>query len=221
MTKKLQNKFEQQQKNDVVAALSQLFGAKVVSQDHFDKINKERERLLKETEEYEKLQRQLTGYYCKFLSFKNYHSKWKPTTREIEKRTNKLAIEKLIINFDGIPQNIMENIGEAYKCYIHGQEIAAYLMILRTVELTINELYDPSQNPNKDFIPVKKKLEWVNKNFSLGAEYPVMKGYIEGRNEVIHNIHKPTEKQMMAAFETVNKLVESLIKLKLNPKQTI
>lgn len=216
MIKKLEGKSEQQQKNEAAAALSQLFGAKVVPQDHFDEVNKEREKLLRETEESEKLQMQLAGYYCKFLSFKNYHSKWKPTTREIEKRTNKLASEKLIINFTGIPQNILENIEEAYKCYINGQEIAAYLMILRTVELTISELYDPSQNPNKDFVTAKKKLEWVNKNFSLGAEYTIMKGYIEGRNEVIHNIHKPTQKQMMAAFETVNNLVGYLIKLKPN-----
>lgn len=110
---------------------------------------------------------------------------------------------------------------EAYKCYINGQEIAAYIMILRTVELTINELYDTAQNPTKVFIPAKKKLEWVNKNYLLGAEYAIMKGYIEGRNEVIHNIHKPTEKQMMAAFETVNILVRYLIDLKPNHYQSV
>ncbi len=214
MTKKRPTKSEQQQKNEVAVALSQLFGAEVVPKDHFNEVNRERESLLKETKEYEKLQVQLVGYYCKFLAFKDYHTKWKPTTRKIEMRTKKLAKENLMVDFYGIPKTVLENIEEAYKCYINGQEIAAYLMILRTVELSINHLYDPSQNRNKDFVPTKKKLEWVNKNFSLGAEYAIMKGYIEGRNEVIHNIHKPTEKQMLAAFETVNNLVKFLVKLK-------
>ena len=59
--------------------------------------------------------------------------------------------------------------------------------------------------------PVKKKLDWINKRGHLsGADYFVMKGFIEGRNEAIHTVYKPTEKQLFSVFETVINLINGL-----------
>lgn len=216
MSKKFDLNKEQQNKNQLGVSLSSLFGAEVVGKHEYDKMNEERKQLLKENEEIPELQSEVIKYYCYFLGFKNYHSKWKPTTRQIEERTSLLINEKLMLDFDQLelPENIRENVTEAYKCYIHNQEIAAYIMILRSVELAIHYLFDESQNPENKHIPIKQKLDWVNRNYKLGAEYHIMKGYLSARNEAIHDIHKPTERGLLAAFETINHLVELLVKLK-------
>lgn len=202
---------QQRQINNLAIALGQLFGADIAPKETVDKLNKERSALLRKTKDLEKVRDALTKYYCRFLSFAQYHRKWKPTTRKIENRTNSLIREKLLIKYDNIPSDISENLEESYKCFVHGQEISCYLMILRTVEITINHIYDPIQNPKKEFIPAKKKLDWINKEgYLTGADYFVMKGFIEGRNEAIHTVYKPTEKQLFSAFETVINLVKRL-----------
>lgn len=76
----------------------------------------------------------------------------------------------------------------------------------------INHIYDPVKNPNKDHIPAKQKLNWINKNGYLsGADYFIIKGFIEGRNEAIHTVFRPTENQLFPAFETVVKLIKKLL----------
>jgi hypothetical protein len=204
---------QQKQINNLAIALGQLFGAEIAPKETVDKLSKEKTLLLKKTKDLEKAKDALMSYYCKFLSFLQYHSKWKPTTRQIEKRTKKLLKEKLFIRYNNVPIDIKENLEESYKCFIHGQEISCYLMLLRTVEITINHIYDPIQNPNKEFIPAKRKLDWISKNGLLsGADYFVMKGFIEGRNEAIHTVYKPTEKQLFSAMETVVNLIKTLDK---------
>lgn len=211
---RLNQKSEQEHKDDLATSLSQLFGAQVVPKTHFDELNKEKNRLLEESQEAEKLKNELLGYYCKFLSFKEYHSKWKPITRKFEKRTKKLAEEGVMIDFSSLSKDISKNIKEAYKCYINSQNIAAYIMILRTVELAINEIYDSTQNTDKKFIPAKTKLEWINKNYSLGAEFQIMRSYIDGRNDVIHNLYEPSPIEILAAFETVKVILNKLQEIK-------
>ncbi len=206
-------KSDQELKNETAAALGFLFGARVVSMNAYEQLNREKIELAKQNDQSRKSNLQLIGYYCKFLAFKNYHSKWKTTTRKIEARTNHLIKEGLISDFQGTSNLIKENVEESYKCYMHGLEIAAYIMILRTVELAISEIYDSKMNPKKDFVPAKKKLDWINKNYNLGAEYNVMKAYLEGRNSAVHDIHKPTRMQMLAAFETVNALIKILVEI--------
>ncbi len=209
---------EQRQLDSLATGLSMLFGAQVVPKEHFDKVNQEKEKLLRQTKDLENTRNYLIKYYCRFLAFQAYHSNWKPTTRKIEKRTQTLIDEQLLIKFDKISNDIKENLEEAYKCFIHGQEIACYVMLLRTVEITINHIYDPIKNPNKDHIPAKQKLDWINKNGHLsGADYFIMKGFIEGRNEAIHTVFRPTEKQLFSAFETVIKLIKKLLDSKPAP----
>lgn len=209
---KKRTKEEQLQLDTLAVGLSKLFGAEVVSKDHFDSINQEKENLLSTIKDIEEFQVELLKYYCRSLAFQKYHSKWKLTTKKIEKRTQILIAQKLLINYEDIQSDIKENLEEAYKCYVHGQEVACYVMLLRTVEITVNHIYDPIENPNGEFIPVKKKLEWISKNgYLTGADYFIMKGFIEGRNHAIHTVYRPTEKQLYSAFETVINLIKSLL----------
>jgi hypothetical protein len=212
------NKSEQEKKDDVAILISQLMGSKLVSKIHFDDLNKEKNRLLQEIQEAEKLKNELLGYYCKFLSFKEYHSKWKPITRKFESKVKKLKKEGVLIDFTSFSEDISKNVEEAYRCYINGQDIAAYIMILRTVELAVSEIYDLSQNTDKKFVSAKLKLQWINKNYTLGADFQIMNSYIDGRNDVVHNLHKPTPISILAAFDTVKAILFKLQEIKQKDK---
>ncbi len=213
---------EEQRKNqettdNLALALSALMGANVVRKTDFDKVNKEKQELLNEVKDIEKLRVQLIYTECKLQSFVHYHSQWKPTTRNIEKKLSKLKREKLYIEFNDYPKDIAENLKEAYNCYINGLSMACYIMILRTIEITVNLVYE-QENPSKYdnngkpiFISASQKLNWVKTNKMIGgADYTLAKAFIEARNDSVHELFVPTDKQLLSAFESVISLVNKL-----------
>lgn len=208
---------KQENADNLAIALSNLLGAKVVLQSDYDKINKEKQSLLKETEDIDKIKMKLIFTQCKLLAFVKYHSQWKPTTRNFENRLTKLKKEKVYISFSEFPSDISQNLKEAYNCYINGLPMACYIMILRTIEITVNIIYSQHNKQQFDnngkpvFIPVIRKLNWVKaKKMIGGAEFTVAKGFIEARNDSVHDSYIPSEKQILSAFETVINLVTNL-----------
>jgi len=204
--------------NDLLAtSLSKVFGANVVPQGLYDKINKEKEEALHKAKDIDKIRIKLLRTECKLLSFVAYHSKWKKTTKGYEKRLKKLHEEKVYIDFDLYPKDIAENLREAYNCYSAGLSIACYIMILRTIEIIVALIYlehhteELDKNGKPIFIPIVQKLNWVKKEKMIGgADYTVAKSFIDARNDSVHELYVPTDKQMLAAFETVIVLVNKL-----------
>lgn len=209
---------ENQIANDLVATgLSKLFGANVVPQGLYDQVNREKEEALRTAKDIDKLQMKLWRTECKLQGFFRYHKKWKPTTKKFEQRLKKLQDEKVYVDFSEYPKDIAENLKEAYKCYMNGLPIACYIMILRTIEITGSLIYSQhhelelDKNGKPKFIPAIVKLNFVkNEKMIGGAEYTVAKGFIEARNDSVHDLFEPTDKQMMSAFETVINLVNNL-----------
>jgi hypothetical protein len=205
--------------NDVLAVvLSRLMGANVVTKSEFDKVNEEKELLLTKSKDIDTLRGKFLRLYCKFLSFKKYHSKWKPVTRNIERRLSKLRKEKVYIEFDEYPKDISENLKEAYNCYAHGLNMSCYIMVLRTIEIAINIIYEKEnpieydKNNKPKFIPALNKLNWAkNQKIIGGADYNMAKAFIETRNDCVHEIITPTDKQMLSAFESVLIIVNKTI----------
>ncbi len=204
--------------NDLVAlGLSKLLGAKVVPQGLYDQVNREKEAALRKATDIDKLRVKLFRTECKLQGFVRYHNKWKPTTKKFEKRLKKLQDEKVYVDFTNYPTEIAENLKEAYNCYVNGLPVACYIMILRTIEITVSLIYSQyheQQFDNKGkpvFISAIQKLNWVkNQKMIGGAEYNVAKGFIETRNDSVHDLFEPTDKQMMSSFETVINLVNNL-----------
>lgn len=212
-----QEKQKQESADNLAVALSTLVGAKVVKKDDFDKLNNEKKLLLDKVKDIEKLKMELLKSQCKFFAFKEYHSQWKSTTRNFEKKLSKLEKEKLYITFKDYPKDIAENLKEAYNCYMNGLSMACYIMILRTIEITVAIIYDQSHekefksNGQKKFIPASNKLNWVkNENMIGGADYTLAKAFIEARNDSVHELFVPTDKQLLSAFETVITLIGKL-----------
>lgn len=210
-------KMDQDQKDNLATSLSQIFGARVVPRTEFEKLNLKNKALLSQLDSSKKsassVYPKFVKYYCYFLGFKKYHSKWKPFTRLIENRTQKLIDEKVMVNFDevNLPDDVRTNLKEAYNCYSNNLIVACYVMLLRTIEICVNYIYDPIMNPDKNFVPAKAKLKWVNKQGIIkGADFHVMKGFIEGRNEAIHEVFEPTDKQLLSALETVKTIIYRL-----------
>ena len=215
---KIQQERQKQENTDNLAvALSTLVGAKVVKKDDFDKLNFEKKQLLHEIKDIDKIKLELLKTECKFFAFKEYHSQWKPTTRNFEKRLSKLKSEKLYLTFEDYPKDIAENLKEAYNCYINGLSMACYIMILRTIEITVTMIYDQhnekefKSNGQPKFISASIKLNWVkNENMIGGADYTLAKAFIEARNDSIHELFVPTDKQLLSAFETIITLILKL-----------
>ncbi len=203
---------------DIIAVgLSNLFGANVVPRNEFDKINKEKEDLLKKSSDNTKLKIRLLKTECKLQAFIRYHSKWKLTTKAFESRLKKLNKEKVYINFTEFPEQISENLKEAYKCYCNGLSMSCYIMILRTIEIIVSLLYAENNAPifendgRQKFITATNKLNWVKtKGWIGGADYQVAKAFIEARNDSVHKLYVPTDKQILSAFETVINLTKNL-----------
>ncbi|MDF1674968.1 MAG: hypothetical protein P1U44_04555 [Vicingaceae bacterium] len=198
-------------------------GANVIRKTEFDKVNNEKQVLLNKTKDIEKIRIKLLYTECKLQAFIQYHRQWKPTTRNFQNRLSKLKKENLYISFTNYPSDIADNLKEAYNCYINGLPMACYIMILRTIEITANLIYEqsnPIQFNNKGkpiFIPALQKLNWVKTNKMIGgADYTLAKAFIEARNDSVHEIFTPTEKQLMSAFEAVINLV---LKLQINIKK--
>lgn len=202
---------------NLAISLSALMGVHVVRKTDFDKVNKEKKELLKKAKDIDKISLKLLYTECKLQAFVRYHSQWKPKTRNIEKKLRKLKTENLYITFSDYPSDIADNLKEAYNCYISGLSMACYIMILRTIEITVNLIYEQDNPPQFDnkgkqsFIPAIQKLNWVKTNKMIGgADYTLAKAFIEARNDSIHELFIPTEKQLLSAFETVINLVSKL-----------
>lgn len=209
-----------QDQADTIAALaSAVFGARVVPKGHFDQLNAQNEALVKKISDYQELQIQVVKSECKAQGFMDYHRKWKPMTRGVQKRGERLKKEKLIIEFEEFPDVIKENLKEAYACYLNGLQMASYLMILRTLELTVGMLYDAA-NPKgirpsgkQEFISASVKLNWVNsKGLIKGTSYTFAKGIIEARNEAIHDLYVPDDLELLSTFKKVIELCKKLVK---------
>jgi len=121
------------------------------------------------------------------------------------------------VDFTNYPKDIAENLKEAYNCYVNGLPIACYIMILRTIEITVSLIYSQHHKQEFDkkgkpvFLSAIQKLNWVkNEKMIGGAEYTVAKGFIEARNDSVHDLFEPTDKQMLSSFETVINLVNNL-----------
>lgn len=218
----LLKKVEDQRKNqenidNLAVTISTLMGANVVHKTNFDKVNKEKQELLNKIKDIEKLRIQLIHSECKLQAFVHYHSQWKPTTKNIEKRLSKLKKENLYLEFKEYPKDIAENLKEAYNCYINSLSMACYIMILRTIEITVGLIYEqknPTQYDSKGkpiFISASQKLNWVKANKIIGgADYTLAKAFIEARNDSVHELFIPTEKQLLSAFESIISLVNKL-----------
>jgi hypothetical protein len=160
------NQLDQASADTLAAALSNLFGANVISKTDFDKINKEKEDLLKQTKDLSKLRIELLKTQCKLRAFIRYHSKWKSTTRKFEQRLRKLNNERVYIDFTEYPEQVSENLKEAYKCYSNGLSMSCYIMILRTIEIVVNLIYEQKNLPQFDkngkpiFVAASVKLNW-------------------------------------------------------------
>lgn len=207
---------ESKERAELAVGLGALLGIKVVAKSDYDKLNQENKKLLSQTKDIDNIKVKLINTTCKLISFAGYHRQWKPKTRNIEKRLKKLKQEKLFIDFTNFPTDIEENLKEAYNCYINGQSMACYIMTLRTIEIIVNIIYEQNNpvqinNGKPVFIPVSTKLNWVKTNKMVGgADFSIAKGIIEARNESVHDIFTPTEKQLLSAFETVINLVTKL-----------
>jgi len=209
--------FDQVTTDIIAVGLSNLFGANVVPKNEFDKINKEKEELLKQTKDVSKLRIELFKTECKLRAFIRYHSKWKSTTKKFEQKLRKLNDEKVYIDFTKYPEQVSENLKEAYKCYSNGLSMSCYIMILRTIEIVVNLIYEQNnllqidKNGKPIFVAAVMKLNWVkNKKMIGGADFQVAKSFIEARNDSVHELYVPTEKQILSAFETVINLTTKL-----------
>ena len=210
-------KQKQENADNLAVSLSLLMGANVVKKAEFDKINFEKQQLLKKVKDIELLREKLFFTECKLQGFVRYHQQWKPTTRKFVNRLEKLKFENVYIEFSDYPNDIAENLKEAYNCFVNGLTMACYIMILRTIEITANLIFEQNNEPKYDtkgkqiFVPALQKLNWVRSNKMIaGADYTLAKAFIEARNDSVHEIFVPTEKQLMSAFETVINLVSKL-----------
>jgi hypothetical protein len=216
--KKNQEEKQKKENAEIVAVgLSALMGVNVVRKTDYDKINSEKQDLLDKVKDIDKIKFKLLTTQCKLFAFIQYHSKWKTTTRNFEKRLKKLNDEKVYVSFSDYPDEIADNLKEAYNCYINGLSMSCYIMILRTIEISVRMIYDQhneiqiDSNGKPKFIPVTQKLNWVKSNRMIGgADFMVAKAFIEARNESVHEVYVPSEKQILAAFETVIKLINKL-----------
>lgn len=196
--------------DSLAISLSTILGSSVVIKSDYDKLNREKEHLLRKTENLELLKRKTIALQCKLNAFVNYHGQWKPTTRKFEIRLQKLKAENLVLTFNEFPFDISENLKEAYNCYLNGLSIASYIMILRTIEIAIGIIHDKQNEVQLDkemrpiFVPAIKKLNWARSEKLIeGADFRIAKGFIEARNDAVHEMFIPTDLQILSAFQTV------------------
>jgi len=207
----------QENAENMLVALSSLMGANIVRKSEFDKVNKEKEMLLKNVKDIDELKTKLLYAQCKLVSFVQYHSQWKPTTRSVERRFSKLQSEGLYVETSQYPLEICENLKEAYNCYINDLKIACYIMILRTIEIAVNIIYDNNNQKQFDakgrevFVPAIIKLNWIKSNKIIGGmSFNLAKSFIESRNEAVHDLFVPEDLELRSTFKGVIKLVEQL-----------
>ena len=159
----------------MASALSSIMGARVIPGDQFDKLDEQNQKLLANTKDLNKVKLKLLFTQCKLQAFVKYHSKWKPATRKIEQRLRKLHKEKLYIDFTNFPFEIGQNLKEAYNCYVNDLKMSCYIMVLRTIEITVNLIYNQhnpvqyDKNGKPLFITALVKLNWVKSNKMIGG----------------------------------------------------
>lgn len=215
-----QNKLSPEVTENLVSLLGLLVGVEVVpAREHANTI-KANNQLEKDINSLNEINDRYLKLICRLLPYVDYRGKWKILTKSIEQRTKKLKQHKL----DKIPENISpemrKNLSEAFQCYILNLRMASYIMILRSIEIGVNELYDkhnpPTFNENKgkyDFVNAKIKLDWIEKQKIIkGADYRIAKSFIESRNEAVHEIYEPTDLQIFSAIETVIGIIDKLNK---------
>lgn len=211
-------KNEQLLKDSLTQLLGAFAGAKVVPSSQYEEELKKNEALIAEAKEKNERLYRLLNQNCKLQGFRNYHSKWKPLTRGMEKRKKELRK----YNLDQIPEHLSDtlrkNFSDALRCYVMDLKVPCYMMILRSIELAISELYDKGNPRTIDpktgqpiFIAAKKKLDWAEQNGIInGMDYKVAKAAIESRNNAVHDFIEPTELQLYATIEMILKLLEKL-----------
>jgi hypothetical protein len=212
--------FDQVQLDSLAIGLSQIFGAKVVRQEEYEKLSKTKNELDAKSKESDVQNFTLLINNLKldsyFKAFKEYHTKWKPITRKIEKRSTQLAREKLLINLDeeSYPLDVRKNLREAYNCYGSGLNMACYIMILRSTELMINHIYKKYEKEDEKYVSASTKFKYLKrKGVFDGADSFVLKAFIEARNQVIHEVYEPTDRKILSAFETVIDLLDKYSKI--------
>lgn len=215
-----QNKLSPEVSENLVSLLGLLVGVEVVPAREHAKTIKVNNQLEKDINFLIEINNNYLTTICRLLPFVDYRGKWKILTKSIEQRTKKLKQLKL----DKIPADISpemhKNLSEAFQCYILNLRMASYIMILRSIEIGVNELYDkynpPIFNENKgkyDFINAKTKLDWIEKRKIIkGVDYRIAKSFIESRNEAVHEIFEPTDLQIFSAIETVIGIIDKLNK---------
>lgn len=154
---------------------------------------------------------------CRLAKFLTYRQKWKVLTKSIEARTKSMIKDKLDRIPPNLPEGVHSNLSEAYQCFIMGNNMASYIMILRTIELALTPLYDKhnsqsnDHNAKKRFIPAIEKLNWAEeKRFIIGFDITLAKAVIHARNDTVHHAWKPTDLQIKAAFEAVLGLLKKI-----------
>lgn len=200
---------------NLVSLLGQLVGVNVTPTREVQKISEIKEKLEQEVDSLVELNQKYVQIICKLQPYINYRGKWRELTKSIEVKTRKLNKQRLEIP-NNISPEMHKNLSEAFQCYVLDLKMASYIMILRSVEIGINELYDKHNPPRFDeskgkfvFENAKSKLNWIEKNKYLkGANYRIAKSFIEGRNEAVHEIYEPSDLQIFSAIEIVLDLIK-------------
>lgn len=220
-----QKQTEQITKDVLTTLLGSLVGAKVVPSSLYEQEKLKYENELKQAQstnaelaDVNKQLQYLALRNCKLQSFVNYHSEWKPLTKGIKAREKKLRS----LNLDQIPEHLSDilhkNLSQALRCYVMNLATPCYMMILRSIELAISELYDKHHPPvmntktgKPNIISAKNKLDWAeSKKYVGGMDYKMAKAAIETRNEAIHEFVEPTELQLFSSIEMIFKVLEKL-----------
>ena len=214
----IDNQQETKMNENLVSLLGLLVGVNVTPAREVDKINEIKKQLEKDVDSLIELNQKYAKVICRLLPYVDYRNKWSKLTKAIDNRTKKLQQQKLYSIPNEISPELRKNLSEALQCYTLNLKMASYIMILRSIEIGINELYDKDNPPKFDenrgkyvFVNAKTKLDWIEKNKILkGADYRIAKSYIEGRNEAIHEIYEPTDLQLFSAIEIVIDIIKKL-----------
>lgn len=207
-------------KESFASLLGLLVGAPVIPAHQYAKTVEIQNKQKKEIEDLEQVNIRFLRTICRLLPFLDYRQKWKVLTKSIEQRTKKLKQNNLHEIPEGLSPEMKKNISEAFQCYILNLKMASYIMILRSIEIGVNELYDKSNPPEFNeskgkykFVNTSIKLNWIEKQKILrGADYRIAKSFIEGRNEAVHEIFEPTDLQIFSAIELVIRLIKKMKK---------
>ena len=136
-----------------------------------------------------------------------FYNEWKPWSDSIEKKQRQLRENKINFDFDSIPDDIAINIKEALRCFLLEANMAAYVIAVRSVEFIVNHLYGKhkdAEDSKNGFFTASKQLDWVKKKGHLReAEVPLVKAYLEARNDSTHVPFNASDLQVLGLLEQV------------------